>query len=806
MQPSHRIALGALALVLAAGPTFADAADTLTIESIMRRDWIGTPPEHPYWSDDGKSVYFEQRRPGSETVDLYRVDVSSGRTERLAPAEQASAEAPGGALSRDRKRRAFVRHGDVFVRQTPRGKLRQLTRTVEPESAPLFLAGEQRVAFRRGDRFLAYDLDTGTVEDLADLRLADDPRPKPATGFLGEEQRRLFASVRERIARREEAETEARRARAEDATRAPEPWYLGADRELLEAALAPSGRHLLVVMAPRETEKAAADDPGARGGRVDSMPVWVTEDGYVGVEKVRPKVGTGSPVTPSIAILDLATHERADLDLATLPGIAEDPLAELRIAARAARGETEPPPQAAAQRIVHVDGIAWNEAGTQVALQISAGDNKDRWLARVDPATATLHTVDRQSDPAWVGWRFGDFGWMRDGATLWFLSEESGYSHLYLAGPGSRRQLTRGPFEVDHPHLSRDGQSFLVEANREQPGIVEVYRVSVATGEMERLTTFGGLATARASPDEKQLLVTVSTVTGPPELFVQAARPGATARRLTETTSEAFRAVDWTRPEIVPIPSKHGAGELWSRVYLPAGWNAAGRYPAVVFVHGAGYLQNAHHGWSDYEREFMFHTLLARRGYVVLDMDYRASAGYGRDWRTAIYRQMGGPELEDLEDGVAWLAAEKSVDPTRVGVYGGSYGGFLTFMAMFKRPELFAAGAALRPVSDWAHYNHGYTSAILNTPEIDPEAYRRSSPIEFAEGLAKPLLVCHGMVDDNVVFQDTARLVQRLIELGKTDLFETAIYPVESHAFTEPASWVDEYKRIWNLFERELWR
>jgi dipeptidyl aminopeptidase/acylaminoacyl peptidase len=200
----------------------------------------------------------------------------------------------------------------------------------------------------------------------------------------------------------------------------------------------------------------------------------------------------------------------------------------------------------------------------------------------------------------------------------------------------------------------------------------------------------------------------------------------------------------------------------------------------------------------------MFHNLLASRGYVVLDADYRASSGYGRDWRTGIYRHMGGKDLEDVVDGAKWLVANERVDANRIGVYGGSYGGFITLMAMFTTPDVFAAGAALRPVTDWAHYNQGYTSAILNTPEVDPEAYRRSSPIEFAAGLAKPLLICHGMVDDNVAFQDTVRLVQRLIELGKTDLFETAIYPVEPHAFKEPASWVDEYRRIFKLFETHL--
>jgi len=195
--------------------------------------------------------------------------------------------------------------------------------------------------------------------------------------------------------------------------------------------------------------------------------------------------------------------------------------------------------------------------------------------------------------------------------------------------------------------------------------------------------------------------------------------------------------------------------------------------------------------------------LLLAQGYVVIDMDYRASEGYGRDWRTAIYQRMGTPELEDYLDGVEWLVKEANVDRNRIGIYGGSYGGFMTFMALFKTPEVFAAGAALRPVADWAHYNHGYTSNILNTPEVDPDAYLRSSPIEFASGLKHPLLICSGMLDDNVFFQDSVRMVQRLIELKKPQ-FEMAIYPIEPHGFREPESWLDEYRRIYRLMEREV--
>jgi dipeptidyl aminopeptidase/acylaminoacyl peptidase len=335
--------------------------------------------------------------------------------------------------------------------------------------------------------------------------------------------------------------------------------------------------------------------------------------------------------------------------------------------------------------------------------------------------------------------------------------------------------------------------------------------VDVATGRAEQLSRLGGLTGFFPSPDERQLLIVHSSITRHNELYVQPNRAGAAdeARRLTSTVSPAFAAQRWTVPAIVAIPSSHGAGVIYSRLYAPpadaplAGGAAGAHRPAVVFIHGAGYLQDAHYGWSYYFHEFMFHTLLTRRGYVVLDMDYRASAGYGRDWRTAIYRQMGHPELEDLEDGVDWLVRRQDVDRARVGVYGGSYGGFLTLMALFRKPDLFAAGAALRPVTDWSDYNDDYTGAILNTPEVDPEAYERSSPIEFAAGLRKPLLICHGMVDDNVFFQDSVRLVQRLIELEKENV-EIAPFPVESHACTRPSSWLDEYRRIYKLLAANL--
>jgi dipeptidyl aminopeptidase/acylaminoacyl peptidase len=230
---------------------------------------------------------------------------------------------------------------------------------------------------------------------------------------------------------------------------------------------------------------------------------------------------------------------------------------------------------------------------------------------------------------------------------------------------------------------------------------------------------------------------------------------------------------------------------------------AGRRYPVVMFVHGAGYLQNAESRWPDYFREQMFHNLLVQHGYIVLDLDYRGSEGYGRDWRTAIYRNMGHPELDDYLDGLDWLVANRQGDRDHAGIYGGSYGGFMTFMALFQKPGVFKAGAALRPVSDWTQYNHEYTSNILNTPDIDPEAYKVSSPIEYAAGLQDHLLIAHGMIDDNVFFKDSVDMVQKLIELRK-DKWSIAPYPLERHGFVHADAWYDEYRRIYELFESTL--
>ena len=495
------------------------------------------------------------------------------------------------------------------------------------------------------------------------------------------------------------------------------------------------------------------------------------------------------------------------------------------------------PDTAKKARPVIINGPVWSADGKLCVVVVRSVDYKDRWIMRLDPSAGSagvprLTLLDRQHDSTWVAGpgigstvSTGNIGFLADNQTLWYQSEASGYSHLYTVDvlTQEKKQLTSGKFEVQQIQLSKDKTHFFLQTNEVHPGEQHWYRMAVATdratsnGEPERvrLTTMTGANDVTLSPDETRMAIRHSSSNRPWELYVTEVgndkgnersvrtQTADKAIQLTHSPTDAFNAYPWREPQLVTIPARDGQ-TIYARLYRPVSANGK----SVVFVHGAGYLQNAHKWWSQYFREYMFHNLLADKGYTVLDIDYRASAGYGRDWRTGIYRHMGGKDLDDHIDAARWLVQTQGVDAKRIGIYGGSYGGFITLMAMFTQPDrssvpVFKAGAALRPVTDWAAYNHPYTASILNEPQSDSLAYRRSSPINFAEGLRGHLLICHGMVDVNVHVQDAIRLSQRLIELKKEN-WELALYPLEDHGFVEPTSWMDEYKRILKLFEERL--
>jgi dipeptidyl aminopeptidase/acylaminoacyl peptidase len=771
-------------------PISVSAQPTLTLKQIMDDpDWIGQPVDRAWWQLDGSSVIYEVERVGSDLTDTRRIDLASGQDSLVALSDRIGIDGPEPIFDAELTRALYSRDGNLFIRDLRTQETRQLTKDTSQNRQATFSSDGKHVYFVRGREWFGIELASGLQYPISDIRFSPDP-DQASKDTLTQMQLRLFSSLAndERSAAAQRAERE--RAAMEDVTQSPAPWYVGSEMEPVNSVLSPNGRYLLQVVSPKQHAR----------GREGQMPHYVTVDGYIETESVRTRVGRNDPSPQSLWLFDLQTKTLTKLSLEHLSAISEDPLADLKAlnGVQALRdGEL---------RAVGINAIQWHPTANIAAIQIRSRDNKDRWIVTLDPSEGKLVERHRLNDPAWINWRYNDMGWFGDAGEprLWFLSEESGFSHLYMmdAFKGEPRALSTGTFEISSPQLSSNEQHFFVLANRMNSGRYDLYQLNLEMRDLIPLTTQGGIESFAILPTADQILIRYSSIYLPAQVGL-VAKEGGDIQALTDTRTPQFQTMDWQMPQFVSIPGQHGQAPIAAKFYPARTPKPENGHPIVLFVHGAGYLQNVWHRYPNYFREQMFHNFLTERGYHVLDMDFRASAGYGRDWRTAIYRQMGTPELEDLIDGVRWVVDTHGGDPARAGLYGGSYGGFMTFMALFKAADVFKAGAALRPVSDWAHYNHPYTSNILNTPDVDPEAYRRSSPIEFAQGLEGHLLMTHGMLDDNVFYQDVVRLSQVLLDLEK-DHWELASYPLERHGFQRPSSWRDQYWRIYHLFEETI--
>jgi len=776
-----------------------DNAFALTLESIMRgSEHVGQAPVGVSWSDDGEWIYFRWLPGGAEWHEqraLYRVRSTGGTPERVDDEEELRLGPilAQGDVSADGRWRVTSSGGDLYLIDREDASTRRLTHTEDSEAGPVFSGDGASIYFRRGNNLFAFDIDDGEIRQLTSIGGPEQPEDPEAEGhkaFLEEQQRELFEHIRVQDIREERAE-ERRELRE------------AGERETLH--LAQGERAQSLVADPTGTWIAVTATRGSfnDGGRRTDIPLWITESGYTENTEMRPKVGDEQGES-RLAVVHAESGEATWLDL-TGDGSEADP----------EETESEDAEDNSDDRLAVASFAGWNDAGSHGLVFAVDYDYKTWRLYAYEAATGELTLLDSHHDEAWVGgpcFGFqgaGCIGWLPAEAAgemprAWYVSEETGYSHLYAidADGGNREALTAGNWEVLGATIPGGWDAFLLQTSELSPFDQHPWRMDFDGSGRVQLLEGEGSFTVTPSPDGRRFAVLHSRANRPPELYVADAAPAAAMTQVTTSPTETWLGFPWLRPEIVHFEARDGT-PVPARIYRPADFGVEPNGAGVIFVHGAGYLHNVHNWWSNYYREYMFHHFLAAQGYTVLDIDYRGSAGYGRDWRTAIYRHMGGWDLSDQVDGAAYLAREEGVDPDRMGIYGGSYGGFITLMALFTAPESFAAGGALRSVTDWAHYNHWYTSRILNLPHEDEEAYRQSSPIYFAEGLEGHLLIAHGMYDTNVHFSDVVRLAQRLIELGKEN-WEMAVYPVENHGFVEPSSWTDEYRRIYELFERVI--
>jgi len=765
----------------------------LTIEQIMQNPdkWIGTSPSGIYWGEAGETIYFNWNPDHDTLSSLYSYSLSSKKIEKVPVKKKRTLPAKYGNYNSTKTQKVFTRNGNIYLLDIKTGNEKQLTDWLEYASSPKFVMDDSQISFTKDNNLFLIDPETRLIKQVTNFVSGEEKPEHKSKGqakWLEEQQKALFDVLNER-----EAMDKARKNRREkEKIEKPEKIYLGKSR-LNNITLSTTGNFVIYT-----TYKSA------QGTKQTVVTHHVTKSGYTKEQKARTKVG--SPQSKmGMGIFDIKNNKTVKINTSTIPGLKDLPDYLSDYPERMPKDSSE-----IKERTFNLLGPVWNETEDLAVVVALSTDHKDRWILLLDPATGDLELLDRQRYEAWIGgpgiggWGFstGEIGWMPDNKSVWFHSEKSGYSHLYAVNIKTKKKtaLTNGEFEVSNASISNDKKSFFFIANKVHPGVKHFYRMPVWGGKLTQITSIEGGNEVTISPNEKYLAIRYSPANKPWELYIQENKKGAKATQITHSTTDAFNKYNWRMPEFITFKANDGA-TVHARLYRPDSPEKNG--PAVIFVHGAGYLQNAHKWWSSYFHEYQFHNFLVDNGYTVLDMDYRASAGYGRDWRTGIYRNMGGKDLSDNVDGAKYLVKKYNISPERIGLYGGSYGGFITLMAMFKNPETFKAGAALRSVTDWAHYNHGYTANILNTPVKDSLAFVRSSPIYFAEGLQGALLMCHGMVDDNVQFQDIVRLTQRLIELGKEN-WELAVYPVERHGFVEPTSWTDEYKRIFKLFEENL--
>ncbi|PSL07413.1 S9 family peptidase [Cecembia rubra] len=764
-------------------------AQSLTVEKIMQDPkWMGVFPSNISWDDKGEVIYFSYNPEGNPSDSLYKINIKSpDKIEKVGIEEKRNIIPSYADSNLSKNLKLYASNGDLILFDKNTGQRTTLVSFGDRISNAKFLNDENKIAFQSNNNIYVLNRSTSSLSKITRIVPGSKPEQKSEKSeerenWLKEDNLKLLEVVRQR----EETKKASDLYNKTITPKEPFTFYLG-NKQLSNLTVSPDGSYVTFNLITRVDNKGTL------------VPDYTHTSGYTTNLNTRSKVGD-KPSKIELAIYNIQKDTVYLLNTDNLEGIKDLP-----------DYVKDYPNQKweSKNREVIPSGPYFSKDGKYAVVNIRSVDNKDRWISLLDLEKGTLKNLDRQRDEAWIagpgiGWSMGGgtFGWLPDNKHIYFQSEESGYSHLYIldVSNGQKKQLTKGNFEVFDPKISNNGKFWYLSTSEVHLGERHYYMMPLMGGKMEKLTTMTGNNDVALSPDEKYLAILFSYSNKPWEIYLQENLPNASPKQLTDGQSEAFKAYSWRDPELVQFMAEDGK-MVHARLYLPDPAKKNGA--AVIFVHGAGYLQNVHKWWSSYFREYMFHNLLADLGYTVLDIDYRGSAGYGRDWRTGIYRHMGGKDLSDQVDGAKYLVKEHGVDASRVGIYGGSYGGFITLMALFNAPETFKSGAALRSVTDWAHYNHPYTSNILNEPFNDPIAYKRSSPIYFAEGLKGHLLIAHGMLDVNVHFQDVVRLAQRLIELGKEN-WEMAVYPVEDHGFVEPSSWTDEYKRILKLFNDTL--
>ncbi|MFN8766643.1 MAG: S9 family peptidase, partial [Lysobacteraceae bacterium] len=431
---------------------------------------------------------------------------------------------------------------------------------------------------------------------------------------------------------------------------------------------------------------------------------------------------------------------------------------------------------------IYLTRVDW-AAPQRLLFQRQSRDQRTLALIEADLANGTQRTLVTERSTTWINLH-ELLHVFPDGRFLWG-SERDGFMHLYRMDADGRveAQLTRGDWMVEDL-LAVDEARGLVYFSGTKDGALQrqVYRVALAGGEVERISTAAGMHAARFDAKAERFVSLWSNATTPPQtqLFDRDGRKLADLidNRLVEGHPYfPFRAIHGP-VEFGTLKAADGQSDLHYSLIKPPGFDARKKYPVVIYVYGGPAAQTVTDSWPGRGDHF-FSRYLAQQGYVVFSLDNRGTPRRGQAFLSALYGKQGTVEVEDQLNGVAWLRAQPWVDDARIGVHGWSNGGYITLMLLARSRGAYACGVSGAPVTDWALYDTHYTERYMDLPQANPEGYDKARVLAHIEGLTEPLLLIHGMADDNVLFSNATVLMSALQQRAQP--FELMTYPGAKH-------------------------
>jgi len=455
--------------------------------------------------------------------------------------------------------------------------------------------------------------------------------------------------------------------------------------------------------------------------------------------------------------------------------------------------------------------VNWLPDGKTLAIQRESRDQRRLDLLFANIETGASRVVLTETSSSWIELN-DELSFLKKSPQFIWASSRDGYRHLYLYDYDGRlvRQLTAGEWNVDDfraraiKGIDEAHRTIFFTATEKSPVERHLYRTSLDTPDprsVSRISRDDGLHGITMSRDARFYVDDFNSRTQPPQVSLRAANGDLVTylieNRLGKQHPDAPYLADNSMPEFGTLAAADGQ-LLQYRLFKPARFDATRHYPAIVEVYGGPSVQRVLDSWTGSS----FTQILTRAGYVVFQLDNRGSGFRGTAFQAPVHGRLGEIEVTDQVQGARWLGAQPYVDPSRIGVWGWSYGGYLTLMLMFKAPEVFRAGVAGAPVTDWLLYDTHYTERYLGLPSDNAAGYQASSVLPYAKDLRGDLLVMHGMADDNVLFLHSTKLFRRLQDLGKP--FEVMVYPGAKHGLTRQQVGRHAYTTILRFFDRNL--